>query len=230
MRLAQRIGETTLRIEQRYRYDSWQVRASSIDVRVLFDLGRHVIAGPHRRFHAHTGATFQQRVYHATIAPQVAVPVFRTTDRELSPLVSVTGGRAVWCASPTGRRRPAWSASSTAQRTRRMGSQWWIGAAARTTATGSGRAGSACTDRRARAGAHQRVRRELAPHTVEGAYALTFLSKPLQREPHRGGTSLRRDEPAERCLRSWLLGAADATDAPAPYRSPDVKPTANPIE
>lgn len=96
MRLAQRIGETTLHIEQRYHDDSWQVRASSIDVRVLFDLGRHVIAGPHGRFHAQTGATFQQRVYHATIAPQVAVPIFRTIDRELSPLVSVTGGRAVW--------------------------------------------------------------------------------------------------------------------------------------
>lgn len=43
-------------------------------------------------------------------------------------------------------------------------------------------------------------------------YGVLFLTKPLALERHRGGASLRRGEPAERCLASWL---ADATDAVA---------------
>ncbi|HSO37815.1 MAG TPA: hypothetical protein VLT33_35050 [Labilithrix sp.] len=52
---------------------------------------------------------------------------------------------------------------------------------------------------------------EASPRTVEGAYALTFLSKPLERERHRGGASLRKDEPAEQCLRTWLVGPINQT-------------------
>jgi hypothetical protein len=42
--------------------------------------------------HAQTAANFYNRVYHAELAPEVRLPIFRTTDREVSPLVSVTGG------------------------------------------------------------------------------------------------------------------------------------------
>ena len=95
-RFGHRFDGSTLRIEQRLYDDSWQVRASSTDVRLLFDLGTHVTAGPHARFHVQTGANFHHRVYHAEIAPTVVLPAFRTTDRELSPLLSATGGLAVW--------------------------------------------------------------------------------------------------------------------------------------
>ncbi|HSO37817.1 MAG TPA: DUF3570 domain-containing protein [Labilithrix sp.] len=95
-RFAQRFDGSTLRIEQRLYDDSWQVRASSTDVRFLLDLGKHVTAGPHARLHVQTGATFHQRVYHAQVGDPVVVPVYRTTDRELSPLLSLTGGLAVW--------------------------------------------------------------------------------------------------------------------------------------
>lgn len=47
--------------------------------------------------------------------------------------------------------------------------------------------------------------------TLEDAATLTFLSKPLARERHRGGTSLIAGEPAERCMGSWLAGRLDAT-------------------
>ena len=49
-----------------------------------------------------------------------------------------------------------------------------------------------------------------SPRTDDDAYALVILSKPLERERHRGGVSLRKGEPAEQCIRSWLLGATDA--------------------
>lgn len=44
----------------------------------------------------------------------------------------------------------------------------------------------------------------------DDAYELTFLSKPIERERHRGGIALRKGEPAEQCLRSWLIGKVDA--------------------
>lgn len=49
----------------------------------------------------------------------------------------------------------------------------------------------------------------LTPRTLEDAYDLTFLSKPLQLERHRPGRSLAKGEPAEQCMTSWLLGAVD---------------------
>jgi hypothetical protein len=49
-----------------------------------------------------------------------------------------------------------------------------------------------------------------SPRTPDDAYDLLVLSKPLMRERHRGGLSLRKGEPAEQCILSWLLGAVDA--------------------
>lgn len=50
-----------------------------------------------------------------------------------------------------------------------------------------------------------------SPRTAEDAYDLLFLAKPLAIERHRPGASLKRGEPAERCMTSWLLGTVDAT-------------------
>ncbi len=49
-----------------------------------------------------------------------------------------------------------------------------------------------------------------SPRTADDAYDLLFLSKPLSLERHRPGASLKKGEPAERCMTSWLLGAVDA--------------------
>jgi hypothetical protein len=48
-----------------------------------------------------------------------------------------------------------------------------------------------------------------SPRTSEDAYDLLLLAKPLTRERHRGGLSLRQGEPAEQCILSWLLGTID---------------------
>jgi len=48
------------------------------------------------------------------------------------------------------------------------------------------------------------------PRSAADAYDLLLLAKPLTRERHRGGLSLRMGEPAEQCISSWLLGTVDA--------------------
>ena len=47
------------------------------------------------------------------------------------------------------------------------------------------------------------------PRTKDEAYKLLVLAKPLQLERHRPGVSLRKGEPAEACITSWLLGNVD---------------------
>ncbi|MGH7330595.1 MAG: hypothetical protein ACREJX_19775, partial [Polyangiaceae bacterium] len=49
--------------------------------------------GPHARFHAQTSVNFWQRAYTlGTVASGFDYPALRTGDRELGPLVNVTGG------------------------------------------------------------------------------------------------------------------------------------------
>jgi hypothetical protein len=49
------------------------------------------------------------------------------------------------------------------------------------------------------------------PRSRDDAYRLLVLAKPLAVERHRGGVSLRKGEPAEQCLLSWVLGHPDAS-------------------
>ncbi len=60
----------------------------------MLDLGRHLELWPHLRFNAQNGANFYQLAYSAITdqSGNLVVPLYRTTDRELSPLVSATGG------------------------------------------------------------------------------------------------------------------------------------------
>jgi hypothetical protein len=61
-----------------------------------------------------------------------------------------------------------------------------------------------------------------SPRSLDDAYDLTFLSKPLELERHRPGRSLAKGQPAEQCITSWLIGKVDralceaAVNAPAP--------------
>lgn len=92
-RWVKRIGGTsTLRLDERIYRDTWSIYASTTDARWLYDWSKRLMVGPHVRAHVQTGATFYHRVYHADIAPALVLPIFRTTDRELSPLVAFTGG------------------------------------------------------------------------------------------------------------------------------------------
>lgn len=93
-RFAHRFGSATLRIEQRLYTDSWALKATTTDARYVLDFGHHLELWPHVRFNAQTGANFYQLAYSAATDANgnLIIPLYRTTDRELSPLVSATGG------------------------------------------------------------------------------------------------------------------------------------------
>lgn len=92
-RYARRFTSTTLRAEERLYADSWGLKATTTDLRLLFDVGQRLRLWPHARFHAQTGADFWQLAYVAErTATGLQVPTYRTGDRELGPLFAVTGG------------------------------------------------------------------------------------------------------------------------------------------
>jgi hypothetical protein len=88
--LSHRYPWSTLRLEDRLYLDSWALFASTTDARYLFDLSRRVETGPHARLHAQTAVSFWQLAYR--LEPGFNYPEYRTGDRELGPLVNVTGG------------------------------------------------------------------------------------------------------------------------------------------
>jgi hypothetical protein len=90
-RLAHRLhAKATLRLDERLYVDSWALKASTTDFRFLKDFGPVVELGPHLRFHAQSEVDFWQRAY--TLGPGFAIPALRTGDRELGPLLGMTGG------------------------------------------------------------------------------------------------------------------------------------------
>lgn len=94
-RINHRMGNGTLRVEERVYTDSWGIKASTTDGRYLHDLGDHLRVWPHLRIHAQSGASFYKLAYPALI-DQDGTPLqlftYRTGDRELSPLVTFTVG------------------------------------------------------------------------------------------------------------------------------------------
>jgi hypothetical protein len=102
-RYALRIGgKTTLRLEERLYNDSWQVRATTTDLRYMIDFSKKLTIWPHGHLHAQSAASFYQRIYNVICQGvcinggnpdgSINLPADRSTDRELSPLLSVTGG------------------------------------------------------------------------------------------------------------------------------------------
>jgi len=92
-RYARRFSSSTLRAEERLYADSWGLKASTTDLRYLYDVSKNVRVWPHLRFHAQTGTSFWQLAYVAERTPTgLQVPALRTGDRELGPLLGVTAG------------------------------------------------------------------------------------------------------------------------------------------
>lgn len=89
-RLAHRWTTTTLRLDERLYTDSWGLRTTTTDAQAFFDVGERVELGPHVRLHAQAPVDFWQRAY--VIQNGNDFPAIRTGDRELGPLVNVTGG------------------------------------------------------------------------------------------------------------------------------------------
>jgi Protein of unknown function (DUF3570) len=96
IRFAHRFSSSTLRIEERLYYDSWQQVSTTTDFRYIIDFTRRLRVWPHLRFNAQNGADFYKLAYSATESANpnivVQIPTYRTDDRELSPLVTGTGG------------------------------------------------------------------------------------------------------------------------------------------
>ncbi len=93
-RIAGRVGRATLRLDERLYTDSWGLWASTTDARVMVDAGRRWLVWPHLRFHSQSSAAFWQRAYEAVAQPDgtLSPPRFRSGDRELSRLDTITGG------------------------------------------------------------------------------------------------------------------------------------------
>jgi Protein of unknown function (DUF3570) len=97
-RFVKRIGgRSTLRIEERLYRDTWEIMATSTDARWLVDVGPKLRVWPHLRLHGQTGTSFYNRIYGATLEGDgsAIVPRYRTSDRELSPMIGITGGGGV---------------------------------------------------------------------------------------------------------------------------------------
>jgi hypothetical protein len=95
-RYARRFTTSTLRADERLYIDSWGLKASTTDARFLVDLTKNIRVWPHLRFHAQSGASFWKLAYVAEQSPTgLQVPALRTGDRELGPLLGLTGGAGV---------------------------------------------------------------------------------------------------------------------------------------
>lgn len=94
--LARRFASFTLRLEERLYVDSWGVMASTTDATLPIDVGDVVRVWPHARFHAQKGADFWERAY--VVEPTArgfTAPTLRAGDRELGPLLGMTGGGGI---------------------------------------------------------------------------------------------------------------------------------------
>ena len=93
-RFNKRLQNATLRMEQRFYFDTWGMKASSTDTRYMVDLSRHLRVWPHGRLHVQSDTKFYSRAYTAALGGDgtFVVPLYRTGDRELSPLFTLTAG------------------------------------------------------------------------------------------------------------------------------------------
>ena len=116
-RYAYRFDTATIRASERLYTDSWEQMASTTDVRFLWDFysaeGGDGVGDegypqlrftPHARFHIQGPVSFWRRAY--VVVPGLVVvdeelrgqfdhPIFRTGDRELGPLLSVSVGTGI---------------------------------------------------------------------------------------------------------------------------------------
>jgi hypothetical protein len=91
--VAHRTGSTTIRFDERLYIDSWALMATTTDFMVPVDVNDVFRIWPHLRFNAQKGVSFWNLAYLVKeTAGGVTVPGLRAGDRELGPLIGVTGG------------------------------------------------------------------------------------------------------------------------------------------
>ena len=96
--VAHRFTNATLRVSERGYYDSWGVLATTTDGRFMYDVTKGFRLWPHLRVHYQGNASFYQLAYVAQPTDStdpnsgVAIPAFRTGDRELAQMLGITAG------------------------------------------------------------------------------------------------------------------------------------------
>jgi hypothetical protein len=103
---AHRFRTSTLRLDERAYVDTWGLKATATDARWLFDFARRIEVGPHLRFYGQTPVDFWQRAYVA--GPGYVYPALRTGNRELGPLINLTGGASLRAGLGTGAEPRKW--------------------------------------------------------------------------------------------------------------------------
>lgn len=90
---AHRFTSVTFRLEERLYTDNWGLKATTTDFLLPFDLTSSLRMWPHLRYHAQTSVDFWELAYRAErTAAGLKIPILRTGDREMGPLMTGTGG------------------------------------------------------------------------------------------------------------------------------------------
>jgi hypothetical protein len=113
-KLARRFRRSTARVEARVYADSWSLFGFSTDVRWLVDFGPRLTLGPHARYYVQSAVSFWKLAYTTNGND---VPALRTGDRELGPLMNLTGGAIARYALGARDNRDAWSLGASADAT-----------------------------------------------------------------------------------------------------------------
>jgi hypothetical protein len=93
LRLMHRLEGSTLTVLDRVYFDGWGQLANTTDLKWVFELSRRWSLWPHLRFHEQSAASFWRRAYVGRVVPgQVVAPEYRSGDRELGPLRTLTAG------------------------------------------------------------------------------------------------------------------------------------------
>jgi hypothetical protein len=92
-RFGYRFERSTLRVDERLYTDTWRLHAVTTDVRYFLDVSRRLTLWPHVRAHAQSSVYFWRRAYVSSFSGTTGtIPEYRTGDRELGPLATLTAG------------------------------------------------------------------------------------------------------------------------------------------
>ena len=100
-----RFDASTARLENMIYDDSWSTKGFMSDGHLLFDVAPRWTLGPHLRYYVQSAASFWKLAY---VGSNDSVPTYRTGDRELGPLMNLTGGGNVRWALGSKSRIDAW--------------------------------------------------------------------------------------------------------------------------
>jgi hypothetical protein len=109
-RFGYRFAHGTLRIDERLYADTWALHASTTEVRYFIDLSKRFTVFPHLRGHVQNGTYFFRRAYVSMFSGTTAeLPRYRTGDRELGPLATLTAGAGASFGIGPSMRPSAWT-------------------------------------------------------------------------------------------------------------------------